>query len=135
MGFSHERGAAIRTILRMRALGNKQAIEDAETAASGYLSMDDFDEYVGYHAPDGLPDDDPMITLLRERDQYKNAALQLESDAQDALARTLELLTDERIADPVAAEAAACIAQLERAHEQTELAVRVAQQFLETTGL
>jgi hypothetical protein len=89
MGFSHERGAAVRTILRARAIGGQQAIEDAETAVSGFLDMEDFDEYAGYHAPEGLTTDDPVIELLHERDHFKNAAITNESDILDILAKAL----------------------------------------------
>lgn len=91
MGYSHERGAAVRTVLRLRAIAGDghPATEDAETAVSGYLSMEDFDEYAGYHAPEGLTTDDPVIGLLHERDHYKNAAIHLESEIQDILAKAL----------------------------------------------
>lgn len=89
MGYSHERGAAVRTVLRARAIGDAKVIEDAETAVSGYLDAEDIDEYAGYHAPDGLPETDPVVRVVRERDHYKRAALRSESEIHDTLAKAL----------------------------------------------
>ncbi len=132
MGYSHERGAAVRTILRARAIGDPQVIDDAETASSGYLDVeDDFDEYQGYHAPDGLPADDPVMTLLRQREHYKNAAITSEHEIHDILAKALgypvyepgepgyrpdqvNFVTGDHVAASLAIEAARRIAELEK---------------------
>lgn len=52
MGFSHERGAAARTILRARATGDAAAIADAETVVQHYL--EDAENYIQEHYPNGL---------------------------------------------------------------------------------
>lgn len=65
MGFSYERQAAARTVLRARATGDQNAIDDAETAVSGYLGHEDLDDYIAEHYPNGLADEKnapPAIT-------------------------------------------------------------------------
>lgn len=133
MGYSHERGAAVRTILRIRAIAgdNRQVIEDAETAVSGYLDMEDFDSYAAAHAPDGLPDTDPAITLVRQRQHYYNAAVSTNNEVHDILAKALgyplyqpgepgyspeqdNYITGDHVAESLAMEAAARIAEMER---------------------
>lgn len=56
MGFSSQRGAAARTILRARATGDAEAINDAENAVSGYLGGEagDAEAYIQEHYPNGL---------------------------------------------------------------------------------
>lgn len=86
MGYSHERGAAVRTILRARAIEQavghaaRIVVDEAETASSGYLDPDDIDEYADHHAPDGLPADDPVMQLIAERDRYRQIAAAVAED-------------------------------------------------------
>lgn len=138
MGFSHERRAAVLTILRARAIGDAQVIEDAESAASGYLDMEDFDEYAGYHAPEGLTTDDPVIALLHERDHFRNAAIQAEHEIHDILAGALGYplfqpgepghaegmqnhITGDHVAASLAREAATRIVEMERVIDEAGL--------------
>lgn len=88
MGFSHERGAAVRTLLRARAVGDPRVIEDAEVAISGFLDVDEteeFDHYVEHHAPHGLPVTDPVVRLVQQVAQYRRA----DAELTNALAKVL----------------------------------------------
>lgn len=53
MGYSAQRLAAARTVLRARATRDRVVIEDAEEAVSGYLG-EDLDEYIARQFPNGL---------------------------------------------------------------------------------
>lgn len=68
MGFSYERGAASRNLLRARAQGHKDAIADAETLARAWLGHDygedggdEMEEYIAAHYADFIPEP-PAIT-------------------------------------------------------------------------
>lgn len=54
MGFSHQRQAAARTVLRARATNVKSAIDDAEEAVTGYITSEDLEDYLAEHFPNGL---------------------------------------------------------------------------------
>lgn len=59
MGFSHQRQAAARTVLRARATNNQSAIDDAEEAVTGYIASEDLEDYLAEHFPNGLTQDPP----------------------------------------------------------------------------
>lgn len=68
MGFSYERGAAARNLLRARAHGHEDAIADAETLAHAWLGNDygedgedEMEEYIAAHYADFIPEP-PAIT-------------------------------------------------------------------------
>lgn len=65
MGFSYERGAASRNLLRARAQGHEDAIADAEALAHTWLGSDDdgdeMEEYIAAHYADFTPEP-PVIT-------------------------------------------------------------------------
>lgn len=63
MGYSSERGAASRNLLRARAQGHKDAIADAETLARAWLGHDygedggdEMEEYIAAHYADFIPE-------------------------------------------------------------------------------
>lgn len=81
MGFSHQRQAAARTVLRARATNDQSAIDDAEAAVSGYFSDDEYlNEYIAEHYPNGL-DHDPSSPVFG-----KDELLELHSVASAAQA-------------------------------------------------
>lgn len=68
MGYSYERGAASRNLLRARAHGHRDAIKDAETLARTWLGYayeedgeDEMEEYISDHYADFTPEP-PVIT-------------------------------------------------------------------------
>ena len=65
MGYSSERGAAARNLLRARAHGHEDAIEDAEVLAHAWLGSDDdgdeVEEYIASRYADFVPEA-PVIT-------------------------------------------------------------------------
>ena len=53
MGYSYQRTAAARTIIRARLTGNQQIIEDAEQGCSGYFDDEYLEEYLAEHYAPG----------------------------------------------------------------------------------
>lgn len=72
MGYSHQRRAAARTVLRARELGDESVVADAEEGVSGYLD-EDLKEYLSEHFPLGLPNSDPIrqIAIARHHDHER----------------------------------------------------------------
>lgn len=72
MGYSYERGAAARNLLRARAHGHEDVISDAETLAYLLLGSDyedddiEVEEYIADHYADFIPEP-PVITDDRVR--------------------------------------------------------------------
>lgn len=82
MGYSYERGAASRNLLRARAHGHEDAIKDAETLARTWLGYayegdgeDEMEEYIAAHYADFLPEP-PVITddMVERLAIYQNDA-------------------------------------------------------------
>lgn len=75
MGFSHQRHAAARTVLRARATNDQSAIDDAEEAVTGYITSEDLEDYLAEHYPNGL-DHDPASPIFGkdELDEMHRAA-------------------------------------------------------------
>lgn len=100
MGFSHKCQCAARTVLRARATGDQNIIDDAETAVSGYLDEESLQPYLDEHFPHGLDAGSIALSSI-EKDPCTKKRRLIENIIRDTtmITATIPELASARAAD------------------------------------